>query len=342
MDEVGGFLHNLFMDSDIIKLPFQNFLGPRIAKRRTPSIREKYAEIGGGSPIRKWTEKQGELMCAELDRISPETAPHKAYVGFRYANPLTEDTLEQMEKDNVERVVAFTQYPQYSCSTSGSSFNAIFKHYAARAQASQMKWSIIDRWGTHPRLVDAFVDLINAELQTIEPKIRDEVIILFSAHSLPMKFVARGDPYPAEVGATVNLIMSRLKHANPYRLVWQSKVGPLPWLEPATDKVLESYIKAGKKHFLVVPVAFTSDHIETLHELDIEYGRDLAVKLGVETYRRLPALNDHPVFIDALVDLVSSHLKEGPAVTGQLLSRCPMCVNPTCGEAKKWFAQVCK
>jgi len=175
-----------------------------------------------------------------LGSLCPDSAPHKAYVGFRYANPLTEHTLEEMEKDNIERVVAFTQYPQYSCSTSGSSFNAIYNHYAERNEASRMKWSVIDRWGTNPLLVDAFVDLINKELETIDDKIRDDVIILFSAHSLPMKFVQRGDPYPAEVGATVQLIMSKLRHANPYRLVWQSKVGPLPWLEPATDKAIES------------------------------------------------------------------------------------------------------
>lgn len=182
-------------------------------------------------------------------------------------------------------------------------------------------------------------------------------------YRLPFTFKAvnRGDTYPAEVGATVQLIMSRLKHRNPYRLVWQSKVGPLPWLEPATDKAIESYIKSGKKHFLLVPIAFTSDHIETLHELDIEYGLELAQEvnieqfdirnvnvivvfsqLGVETYLRLPALNAHPIFIDALVDLVSTHLREGPSVTGQLLSRCPMCENKTCGDCKKWFSDICK
>lgn len=342
LPEVGDFLRNLFLDRDIIQLPLQSKLGPYIAKRRTPDIQKKYGQIGGGSPILKWTRKQGDMMCTLLDKISPESAPHKAYVGFRYANPLTEITLEQMEKDNLERAVAFTQYPHYSCTTTGSSMNAIYKYYAERNITTKLNWSVIDRWGTHPRLVDAFVDLIEKELQSIDPKIRDEVIILFSAHSLPLRSVNRGDPYPAEVGATVQLIMSRLHHANPYRLVWQSKVGPLPWLEPATDKTIESYIKNGKKHFLLVPIAFTSDHIETLHELDIEYGEELAQKLGVETYRRLPALNDHPIFIDALADLVSTHLRKGPRVTGQLLSRCPMCVNETCGKCKNWFSTMCK
>lgn len=112
-DEVQDFLTRLFLDRDIIKLPMQNRLGPLIAKRRTPSIIEKYNEIGGGSPIYKWTQTQGDRMCQLLDAKSPETGPHKAYVGFRYAHPLTEDALEEMEKDGIERVVAFSQYPQY-------------------------------------------------------------------------------------------------------------------------------------------------------------------------------------------------------------------------------------
>ena len=131
-EEVQDFLTRLFLDRDIIKLPFQSKLGPFIAKRRTPSIIEKYGEIGGGSPIFDWTTKQGDLLCRQLDKVSPETAPHKAYVGFRYALPLTEDTLDQMEKDGVERVVAFSQYPQYSCTTSGSSMTAIYQHYAGK------------------------------------------------------------------------------------------------------------------------------------------------------------------------------------------------------------------
>merc|ERR1711936_788535 len=107
----------LFADRDIIKLPVQSKLGPWIAKRRTPSIIEKYNEIGGGSPIYDWTKKQGDLMCQRLDELCPESAPHKAYVGFRYAKPLTEEALELLEEDGVEHVVAFSQYPQYSCTT---------------------------------------------------------------------------------------------------------------------------------------------------------------------------------------------------------------------------------
>lgn len=128
-DQVHDYLHRIMTDRDMIQLPFQSKLGPWIAKRRTPDVQKKYQEIGGGSPILKWTNLQGELMCKQLDKLSPETAPHKHYVGFRYVEPLTETTLEQIEKDAPERVVIFSQYPQYSCATSGSSFNAIYQHY---------------------------------------------------------------------------------------------------------------------------------------------------------------------------------------------------------------------
>ncbi len=178
-------------------------------------------------------------MCEILDRTSPETGPHKPYVGFRYARPLTEDTLEQMENDGVENAVAFSQYPQYSCTTSGSSMTAIYQHYAKRSAPSKMRWSVIDRWPTHAPLVKTFADNIRKELKNFEEAKRKNVVILFSAHSVPQYVMNRGDPYPAEIGATVQLVMQELGWTNPYRLVWQSKVGPLPWLSPDTEKTIK-------------------------------------------------------------------------------------------------------
>ena len=244
--EVQDFLTRLFLDRDIIKLPFQSVLGPRIAKKRTPNIIEKYNEIGGGSPIFKWTSKQGELMCKHLDEISPDTAPHKPYIGFRYAEPLTEDTIEEMESDGIEHVVAFSQYPQYSCTTSGSSMTAIYQHYAKRNEPSKLKWSVIDRWPTHAPLIKTFAENIRKELANFDEAKRDQVVILFSAHSVPQYVANRGDPYPAEVGATVQLVMQELNWSNPYRLVWQSKVGPLPWLEPDTEKTIKGILQTAK------------------------------------------------------------------------------------------------
>lgn len=274
--------------------------------------------------------------------MSPETAPHKHYVAFRYVTPLTEDTLKQVEQDQPERVVLFSQYPQYSCATSGSSFNAISSHYKSNKNGlANAKWSIIDRWAMHPLLAKTFADNIRKELQKFPEEKRKDVILLFSAHSLPLKAVSRGDAYPSEVGATVQNVMKELNNCNPYCLVWQSKVGPLPWLEPFTDDALKGYVKQGKKNFILVPIAFVNEHIETLHELDIEYCQELAHEIGAEKIGRAAAPNDHPLFIDALTDVVQTHLKDGNSVNPKFLLRCPACVNDKCLPSKQWFREMC-
>ena len=148
------FLTRLFLDSDLMTLPLQRFLAPLIAKRRTPKIVDQYAQIGGGSPILRWTQTQGAGVCALLDELHPSTAPHKPYVGFRYAKPLVEDAAKQMKEDGVKRAVAFTQYPQYSCSTTGSSLNEVYRRGNAGEFGEGVRWSVIDRWFAHPGLVE--------------------------------------------------------------------------------------------------------------------------------------------------------------------------------------------
>lgn len=282
--EVGPFLLRLFQDRDIMQLPLQDKLGKWIATRRTPKIQAKYQEIGGGSPIYNWTVTQGKLMCQQLDKMSPDTAPHRPFVGFRYAAPLTEDALQEMEEAGLDRAVAFSQYPQYSCATTGSSIHGFHQFYKNR-KSSIPRWSIIDRWCTDPLLVEAFALRVKEQLAKFDnEKERNRAVILFSAHSLPMKAVNRGDPYPAEVGATVQLVMERLGFSNPYRLVWQSKVGPVPWLQPSTEETIKSLGKKRMKNIILVPIAFVNEHIETLHEMDIEYGQDLAKEVPPLTY----------------------------------------------------------
>ena len=338
VEGVYDFLLNLFSDPDLIPLPARSRLAPFIAKRRTPKIEKQYSEIGGGSPIKKWTDLQGQEMSKILDEISPETAPHKHYIGFRYVPTLTEDALDLMKADGVQRAVAFTQYPQYSCSTTGSSLNAILRHYKKNPNdANLMNWSVIDRWPTHPGLIDAFADRILDGLKKFPEEKQKEVVILFSAHSLPMSVVNRGDTYPAEVGATVNRVMEKLGYCNPYRLVWQSKVGPMPWLGAQTDDSITGLSKKGFRNILLVPIAFTSDHIETLYELDIEYIDELGKEAGVENIHRAESLNDSPIFIRAMADVVKSHLSSGDVSTKQLTLRCPMCTNQVCGHMRNFF-----
>uniref|UniRef100_A0A0W0FGX5 Ferrochelatase n=1 Tax=Moniliophthora roreri TaxID=221103 RepID=A0A0W0FGX5_MONRR len=337
--ETHDFLLNLFSDGDLIPLPFQRFLAPIIAKRRTPQIEKQYADIGGGSPILHYTRLQGEGMAKLLDELHPETAPHKSYVAFRYAKPLTQETARQMKADGVRRAIAFTQYPQYSCSTTGSSLNELYRRGKA-GEFGDIQWSVIDRWGTHPGFIEAVAQNIEATLAKYPASSRSEVVLLFSAHSLPMSVVNRGDPYVLEVSATVSAVMGRLGQSNPYRLVWQSQVGPSAWMGMQTGEALKGLARLGRKQVILVPIAFTSDHIETLYELDLEYAKE-AREHGIHI-ERAPSLNESPVFIRALADIAAEHLRSqktgklGPTSV-QLGLRCPGCTNATCEQQKSWF-----
>ncbi|KAJ5649393.1 uncharacterized protein N7484_003116 [Penicillium longicatenatum] len=348
-DQVEDFLSRLFSDGDLIPLGrLQSYIGPLLARRRTPKIQKQYADIGGGSPIRKWSEYQCAEMCKLLDKISPETAPHKPYVAFRYAAPLTEEMYNQLFEDGFGngkggRAVAFTQYPQYSCSTTGSSLNELWK-WQNRLEGKRangdvdatgaINWSVIDRWPTHPGLVEAFAQNIEAQLMTYPEDKRDKVVLLFSAHSLPMSVVNRGDPYPSEVAATVHAVMQRLKFSNPYRLCWQSQVGPSAWLGAQTSDTVMNYVKRGQSDLILVPIAFTSDHIETLYELDLEVMEE-ANSPGV---KRAESLNGNQTFIQGLADIAHEHLQKNEPCSAQMTLRCQGCRSERCLEQKKFFA----
>lgn len=347
----------------------QAYLGPLIAKRRTPKIIKQYSDIGGGSPIRKWSEYQCEEMCKLLDKLNPESAPHKPYVAFRYADPLTEEMYTKLLDDGFGngkggRAVAFTQYPQYSCSTTGSSLNELWKWRnrlegkranGVEDSTGSIQWSVIDRWPTHPGLVEAFARNIEDQLKTYPEDKRNSVVLLFSAHSLPMSVVNRGesysiydpscereltgfpyagDPYPAEVAATVHAVMQRLGFSNPYRLCWQSQVGPSAWLGAQTSDTVQEYVKRGHTDIVLVPIAFTSDHIETLYELDLEVMEE-ANSPGV---KRAESLNGNPIFIQALADIARDHLQKGDKCSLQMTLRCQGCKSDRCLEQKKFFA----
>ena len=364
-DDVGDFLSRLFVssipnpprlhapnvcysqaDGDLIPLGrLQSYLGPLISRRRTPKIQKQYASIGGGSPIRKWSELQCAEMCKILDKISPETAPHKPYIAFRYADPLTQEMYTRLLEDGFGngrggRAVAFTQYPQYSCSTTGSSLNELWKwrnRLEGKVQPEgAITWSVIDRWPTHPGLVDAFVKNIQDQLVTYPEETRKNVVLLFSAHSLPMSVVNRGDTYPAEVAATVYAVMQRLGFSNPYRLCWQSQVGPSAWLGAQTSDTVREYVNRGQTDIVLVPIAFTSDHIETLYELDQEVMHEDAK--GLPGVKRAESLNGSTIFIQALADIARDHLRSGESCSKQMALRCQGCKSERCLESKKFFA----
>jgi len=331
LEQVGPFLLRLFADREIIKLPAQDILGPFIARMRTKRVQANYQAIGGGSPILHWTEQQGAGMVTWLDQLSPETAPHKFYVAFRYVNPLSEDALLAMQQDGVQRAVAFTQYPQWSCSTTGSSINELWRTARRIGLENAFEWSIIDRWPTHPGFVEAMTRSVRAGLGAFDPAGRDQVLLLFSAHSLPLDVINRGDPYPQEIGASVQAVVDSLSLPNEYLLAYQSQVGPVPWLGPSTEKVIEMLGRQGRKQVLVVPIAFTSDHIETLSEIDLEYGA-LARHAGITQFKRAPAINGDSDFQRAMANIVLEHLSSGHLHSTQFPLRCPGCTNPACRE----------
>ena len=329
LNDVNPFLQALFRDREIIQLPMQGLMGPWLANRRTKKVQDHYREIGGGSPILHWTELQGTGMIERLDVISPETAPHRFYVAFRYVEPSSDTALRAMAADGVRRAVAFTQYPQFSCSTTGSSINELWRAARRTGLQAAFRWSVIDRWPAHEGFVAAMTKTVRSGLAEFPEEEQGDVLLLFSAHSLPLHVIDRGDPYPAEVGASVHEVMKRLAFRHQYLVSYQSDVGPLPWLGPSTEQVIKDLGAKRQKNVLVIGIAFTSDHIETLHELDIEYG-ELAAGVGIERFRRAPALNGQPEFQDALAAIVAEHLRSGEVASPNYGLRCPGCVNPQC------------
>lgn len=331
LDKVENFLTNLFTDPEIIPFPFgtQNYLGPMVAKRRTPSIVEQYRSIGGGSPIGKWTDLQGKAMCTLLDKLQPENAPHQHYIAFRYADPLTEEALTQMKNDGVTRAIAMSQYPQWSCTTTGSSMNHLWRELKRLDMGQCFKWSVIDKWNSHPGYIAAMAKRVEMGLELFEKEDRDKVVIMFSAHSVPMMTVNKGDPYVTQIAASSELVMKKLNVRNASAMAWQSKVGYLPWMGPSTSSVLKGLAKQGHKHVLAVPIAFTTDHVETLFEIDEEYATE-ALEAGMTHFKRAPAMNDEPLLAEAMADLVSTHMKTNELHSPSFPLNCPGCVNPDC------------
>mgnify|MGYP003362211899 FL=1 len=318
--EVHDFLYELFADNDLIPINrrFQPLIAKYIAKFRTPKIEKQYQEIGGGSPIRKWSEIQSKGVCDLLDKISPETKPHLPYVAFRYARPLTDETYKKMLADGVTRAVALTQYQQFSYSTTGSSINELWRQVKKLDPERSIVWSSIDRWPTNQALIEAFSTNITKKLSEFPADIRDKVVILFSSHSLPMDVINTGDSYPAEVAATVYHIMKKLKFKNPYRLTWQSQVGPKPWLGAQTlaiSKFLSAQGRDKVPGICFVPVSFTTDHIETLHEVDIGMIEESPYR---DILKRCDSLNGSEILIKGMAEMVRDHLKEGALYSKQL------------------------
>lgn len=302
LDAVEPFLYNLFCDPDIIDFPgaflFRKGLARLISTRRAPMIREQYQKIGGKSPLKEHTLKQAAMLEEKLNKKFPA----KVYAAMRYWRPSTEETLDEIEKDGIKKVILLPLYPQYSKATTESSVKEWHKKLALR-KSLEIETTLIESYYDFPPYIDAFVERVNEAIGRFPVDEQDNLHLVFSAHGTPMKLVRQGDPYSGHIKQTVDLIMQRGGYTQASSLCYQSKVGPLKWLTPSTPDTIKELAKKGVKHMVVIPVAFASDHLETLFELGIEY-RHVATEAGVERFEITTGLNDSPLFVDALTQLV--------------------------------------
>lgn len=295
LDAVEPFLYNLFSDRDIIKIGpafLQPFIARRIVKRRAPKSAANYRDIGGKSPLLELTEQQ----ASELEKVLGDR--YRCFVAMRYWKPFTDEALAAIRQEGIGRIIALSLYPHYSRATSGSSFNELEKRLAGSKTRPEV--SYIRQFYDHPLYIQALAEKIEQGLSGFPD--RSRVQLFFSAHSLPQSFITDGDPYLDHIQATVRLVMERFEGVA-HHLAFQSRAGPVKWLEPSTGDKLKQLAARGDKEVLMVPLSFVSDHIETLHEIDIEY-REEAHKLGITDFRRMESLNSSPTFIACLADLV--------------------------------------
>jgi len=305
LEAVEPFLLNLFLDPDIIPMGPLGFLRRPLAKlissRRSIPVRGKYGEIGGRSPIGTLTERQRGAL---VESLSSEIDP-VAVVAMRYWHPLTVEAVELLRKAGpLDEIVLLPLYPHFSYATTLSSLKEWRRVYGEPESGPPQR--TVSQFYDHPLYIQALVQRIGSVLRQFEDSSR--IHLVFSAHGLPMSLVEKGDPYPGQVESTVRMICEEgrkqfLGWPQTHLLCYQSRVGPAKWLQPPLTGTIERLGTAGVKEMLVVPISFVTEHIETLHEINIE-ARAEAKQFGVEVFRMMPAVGDSPLFIAALKDLV--------------------------------------
>jgi len=303
LQDIRPFLYNLFSDPEIIRIKsdlLRKTLAWLIASARQGKSRRLYRQIGGGSPLRKITEAQAAALSSSL---SSRGYSARVYVGMRCWKPGIDEAVEQILRDRITRLVLLPLFPQFSVTTTGS----CLKHFQSLDRnlglSSKMEIATVQSWYDEPRYVESMTDLIRESLGRFSAARDDEIWLLYSAHSIPARYVREGDPYLEQTKQSVALINDRLGGKYSSVLAFQSRVGPVKWLSPATRDVLADLGRSGRTRVLAVPVSFVSDHIETLQEIDISYSR-LAMKSGIREFHRVPSLNLYPKFIEALADRV--------------------------------------
>jgi ferrochelatase len=315
-EAIEPFLYNLFCDPDIIDFPFARIgrkaLAKLISVTRARKVAHHYQVIGGCSPIRRHTERQARAL---EKRLCAEGIDARCFVAMRYWHPFTEDAVADLEASGCDHIVLLPLYPQYSKTTTGSSLNEWNrKFFAAGRQVS-----CINDFYRNGLYLDALANRVDDALSRFPDP--NDVVLVFSAHSVPVAVVEQGDPYQRQIEETVSLVMKRGGWLNCHRLCYQSKVGASKWLQPSLRSTLRELGAAGIKDICVVPVSFVSDHVETLGEIDHE-GRELAAQAGITRFEMTEGLNDSFQFIGALAQLVSACVepaRKAPAFAAQTL-----------------------
>jgi ferrochelatase len=323
LQAIRPFLYNLFSDRDIIRLgpPFlQKPIAWLISSLRSKKTEKMYELIGRKSPILDITYAQAKALKEALNTPPPTPPPRggraregvtgimfRVYEGMRYWHPFIEEIMPEIYGSGIRKLLAISLYPHYSRATTGSALSR-FKEVVSRYP---IKSSCISSWFNHPLYIEALIDVIKKGLDSfkMDPALLADsgnIQLLFSAHSLPESFIKEGDPYVHQIQGTIKEIIQKINIE--WHLSYQSKSGPLKWLEPSTEEMLRKLAEGGYKNILVVPISFVSDHIETLFEIDILY-RNMAEELGM-VLKRVESLNTHPLFIEALKDMVVKNVKE--------------------------------
>lgn len=297
LEAIEPFLFNLFCDPDIIDFP-----GARIGRRplarlisstRAKKVQHHYALIGGGSPIRRFTEQQARALENSLVESGVDA---RCFVAMRYWHPFTAEAIGQLRAGRFDEIVLLPLYPQYSSTTSGSSLNEwrrLFRDIVPQ--------HVIGAFYDSELYLQALAERIGEGLSRFPDPARPDLI--FSAHSVPVAVIAKGDPYQKQIEQTVELVMQRGGWRNRHRLCYQSKVGASKWLQPSLRETVRAAAAEGVREICVVPVSFVSDHVETLGEIDHE-ARALAKAMGIEQFEMTAGLNDSPTFIRALTEEV--------------------------------------
>ena len=307
LEAVEPFLYNLFSDPDIFDFPGSSILGKPLARfisrNRKSHAQEHYAAIGGRSPILELTMRQAEALG---NRLRSQGHNVETFVAMRYWHPMTGEVVQKVKAGGFDRVILLPLYQQFSKSTTYSSLNEWNR--VTREEGLSLPSQLICCYPNHPLLIDAYIARIAEAYARFKGLRQEEIDLIFSAHGVPLSYIRSGDPYQLQVEETVRAVVAKGNWSSPHTLCYQSKVGPQKWLSPSLTDTVEQKIRSGRRNLLVVPIAFVTDHIETLHEIDIEL-REEAVVWGLEQMHVMPGLNDHPLFIRCLADQVIARLQ---------------------------------